>query len=279
MGAQALLWEFLCAMSQVENDAAIALSLSQEEYQDAMPFGENRNPVAAVRPHGTRVVAMRCGVCTATVNVTVPNGARAGSTVRAACSRCTVENEFVVPGSQSVAGTLFGYGGSAANGRAPLAPSRPHRPPAPFEGMPGPAADDCDSPHVACLIGDVAVEMLVDTGAQSSVISMPLVHNLNLTSQLDRRRQGVAAGVGRARILGQLRAVPVTLGHVEFALDFTVLDVNEQMLMLGIDQMRRFRCVIDMEQQTLVFGGRGGVEVPFLREPRRIDYRSGCGQM
>merc|ERR1711924_324739 len=109
-------------------------------------------------------------------------------------------------------------------------------------------------------------EMLVDTGAQMSVISSPLVRQL-----------GLASGVGYARILGRLRGVPVRLGThsgVEFALDFSILGVDQELLMLGIDQMRRFECIIDLQKQCLVFGGSGGSEVAFLPpSPQRMHWR------
>merc|ERR1719491_447412 len=86
-----------------------------------------------------------------------------------------------------------------------------------------PPLDQAESPHLACEIGDRAIEMLVDTGAQSSVISMPLVQQLNLQSRLDSSQQGIATGVGTARILGRLRGIPVRMGVMEFSLDFSVL--------------------------------------------------------
>merc|ERR1740121_1171559 len=147
-----------------------------------------------------------------------------------------------------------------------------------------PPLDQAESPHVACEISDRAIEMLVDTGAQASVISMPLVQQLNLQSRLDSSQQGIATGVGQARILGRLRGIPVKMGHVEFSLDFSVLGVDQQLLILGVDQMRRFRCVLDLDRQLLLFGGRDGVEVPFLPEPQQsMPLRSmgggGCPQM
>mmetsp|Transcript_128873 Transcript_128873/g.313163 ORF Transcript_128873/g.313163 Transcript_128873/m.313163 type:complete len:138 (+) Transcript_128873:3-416(+) len=135
--------------------------------------------------------------------------------------------------------------------------------------------------YVACVIGDGgAVEMMVDTGAQMSVISAPLAQRFGLMAHLDRSHQGVASGVGQARILGKLRGVPVKLGLVEFALDFSVLGIDDQLLMLGLDQMRRFKCIVDLEQDCLRFGGRGGVEVPFLpNPPRTADYAMRCPMM
>lgn len=135
------------------------------------------------------------------------------------------------------------------------------------------------SPYVACEIVDVAIEMLVDTGAQMSVISAPLMRQLKLEQRLDRSQQGVATGVGQASILGKLRGIPVKLGHVEFALDFSVLGVEEPMLILGIDQMRRFKCIVDMDKECIIFGGSGGVEVSFLRDPPSRMRAAGCPHM
>ena len=69
-----------------------------------------------------------------------------------------------------------------------------------------------------------------------------------------------------------------------FALDFSVLEVNDQLLLLGLDQLRRFKCIIDLEQNVLVFGGAGGVQVPFLAQERVRRYiqrtpLDGCRQM
>ena len=69
-----------------------------------------------------------------------------------------------------------------------------------------------------------------------------------------------------------------------FALDFSVLEIQDQLLLLGLNQLRRFRCIIDLEQNVLVFGGAGGVQVPFLAQERVRRYiqrtpLDGCRQM
>ena len=149
----------------------------------------------------------------------------------------------------------------------------------------GPTGVDGGMVLVECRFGDAAaVEMMVDSGAQHSVISAPLARRLGLMNRLDRSEQGVAAGVGRARIIGKLRSVAIYLKNVEFALDFSVLEIQDQLLLLGLDQLRRFRCIIDLEQNVLVFGGAGGVQVPFLAQERVRRYiqrtpLDGCRQM
>eukprot|EP00449_Zooxanthella_nutricula_P045310 CAMPEP_0198592078 /NCGR_PEP_ID=MMETSP1462-20131121/137684_1 /TAXON_ID=1333877 /ORGANISM="Brandtodinium nutriculum, Strain RCC3387" /LENGTH=303 /DNA_ID=CAMNT_0044323653 /DNA_START=1 /DNA_END=912 /DNA_ORIENTATION=+ len=137
--------------------------------------------------------------------------------------------------------------------------------PAPESPAPGGlAASGMRALYVPCEVGAHVVEILVDTGAEMSVISESLARQLDLLGQLDARYRGTARGVGSASILGKIFGVPVKLGHVEFELDFSVLQTDNCQLILGLDQMRRCRCLIDLEKGALVFGGAGGVEVPFL---------------
>ncbi|CAK0854400.1 unnamed protein product [Prorocentrum cordatum] len=150
------------------------------------------------------------------------------------------------------------------------------------EAVPGHADFGTDQGmiFVACDIAGTRTEMMVDTGAQMSVISLPTARRLGLMGRLDQSQQGVAAGVGHARIYGKLRRVPIRLGHVEFELDLSVLGVDDDLLMLGIDQMHRFNVIVDLQQRCLVFGGRDGIEVPFLPpRPRVPRLSAGCPQM
>lgn len=137
--------------------------------------------------------------------------------------------------------------------------------------------------YVLCDFGNGQAEMMVDTGAQMSVISVPLVYKLGLQDKVDTRRRGLASGVGHARVLGRLHGIPVRLGQhsgVEFAVDLSVLDIDEELLMLGIPELRRFECIIDLKKQCLVFGGYGGSEVKFLPpSPRRVHWRALCPMM
>lgn len=130
--------------------------------------------------------------------------------------------------------------------------------------FPGPEPINAAMLHVAAEIGESEVEMLVDTGAQMSVISEPLANQLGLLSRLDRSRPGIANGVGQAKIIGHVYDVPVKLGHVEFALNFSVLQMQQPLLLLGLDQMSHYRCLVDLDRRCLVFGGHGGVDVPFV---------------
>ena len=86
-------------------------------------------------------------------------------------------------------------------------------------------------------------------------MSSAVVRQLGLAGRVDRRHQGVAAGVGRARISG-------------FPMDFIILEVNDPLCIMGLDQMRKYNCLVDLQREKLVFGGTGGVEVDFLPPER-----------
>lgn len=132
--------------------------------------------------------------------------------------------------------------------------------------------------HVPCLLGNggdgtgTCVEMMIDTGAESSVISLELTRTLGLERSIDRRSRGVAAGVGTAKIIGKIPNVVATFGHVEFRMDFMVLEVPDKLLILGMDQMRKYNCIVDLQRDVLIFGGSGGVEVPMLPPDKTPSY-------
>jgi len=253
-----------------ENDEAIARSLAQAEIEQADAllaerFMQASSPTSVPSGQSQKV---QCGVCQMMIQVAVPCGVQPGMRIKASCPRCTADNLFRIPSPSRHSPVVSPpFRDADAQGLISSAP-------------PAPTYRGDELIYVACEIGSTTVEIMVDTGAQSSVISMPLVKQLNLTRHLDSSHQGVAAGVGTARILGKLRGVPVKLGHVEFALDFSVLAVDDQLLLLGIDQLRRFKCIVDLERQRLVFGGRDGVEVSFLPpSTQRLSYREGCPVM
>uniref|UniRef100_A0A7S4QWE5 Aspartic peptidase DDI1-type domain-containing protein n=1 Tax=Alexandrium monilatum TaxID=311494 RepID=A0A7S4QWE5_9DINO len=125
--------------------------------------------------------------------------------------------------------------------------------------------------HIASEIAGRGVDLMVDTGAQLSIMTLPMVQRLGITSHIDHTEMGLASGVGVALILGRLRGVRVRMGQVEMAMDFGVLHIKDSFAMLGMDQMQRYRCVLDLDKRVICFGGDlRGVEVPFMSvRPRR----------
>lgn len=275
------------------NDEAIARAIAESEAHSHSHVHESSSPSTAP-PHPTSVPNCpgkhglehfqasnsQCVTCNGCHN-RLGEGDKVWSCVR--CNFDSCENCYR-RGSQSFA-SAPPQSSSSQNG--PINRTAPV--PAPMPNFsPFSQYNATPSSHmclIPCTVGSITVEMLVDTGAQSSVLSMPLVNQLGLSNRLDRRYQGVAAGVGRARILGNIRNVVCTfgIGHVEFLMDFIVLDVQDPLVILGLDQLRKYKCLVDMEREKLIFGGSGGVEVEMLpAHQTHFDIRSlngGCALM
>lgn len=118
---------------------------------------------------------------------------------------------------------------------------------------------------VACSMDGNEVAMLIDTGASTSAMSMRMVNLLGLESKMNSSFHGSARGVGSSSILGVVEHVNCMIGeNVGFRSFFMVLEGTMPYCILGLDQMRRFNCIVDVGGNALIFGGRDGVSVPFL---------------
>jgi predicted aspartyl protease len=117
---------------------------------------------------------------------------------------------------------------------------------------------------VSCTIDGRHVDLMIDSGASVSAMSLNMVRKLGLTNKLNSAISGACGGVGSANIVGVVENLLCLIGHVEFRLYFMVLDSNLPTVVLGLDQMKRFQCVIDLESDCVCFGGKDGVKVQFL---------------
>ena len=281
------------------NDEAIARAIAESEGHSPQIDATNNNATAARTStpvancpgnHGLELFqasnsqAVTCNGCRKRLR----GGDQVWSCVQCnldACEKCYRRGSQAFPTATSPAGNGNGPSRPSPMTNYPGTDRRAGPPSAPIASYPAPSSPSSHMCLVPCTVGSITVEMLVDTGAQSSVLSMPIVNQLGLSNRLDRRYQGVAAGVGRAKINGKISNVIIQMGagHVEFPMDFIVLDVHDPLVILGLDQMRKYKCLVDIGRNVLVFGGAGGVEVDFLPPNQtHFDVRSlngGCTLM
>lgn len=118
------------------------------------------------------------------------------------------------------------------------------------------------SPHIRCKINGVEVIGLVDTGAQVSVMSPQIAKKCNLTWLIDTRVKGIMKGVGQTMSVGRIHGTMIELEGIALKCSLTIIDSNADFI-FGCDQLRRHRCVIDLDKNVLRIGS---VEVPFVAE-------------
>ena len=91
---------------------------------------------------------------------------------------------------------------------------------------------------------------------------------------LDRSYSGVAYGVGTQRIIGRVHVANLQMGAKDFlSSSFNVVENEPLEMLLGLDTLKRHRCKIDLEENSLVIGSSGN-RVEFL-EGRELPDLSG----
>ncbi len=114
-------------------------------------------------------------------------------------------------------------------------------------------------------INNKKVNALVDTGAQSSFMSADLCRKCNLMSMVDKRFQGIARGVGSSRILGVIHAAQIKIMNKVIMIKINIIENNEIGFVLGLDNLRKYNCNVDLKKNGLVFPDIG-ITAPFLSD-------------
>eukprot|EP01031_Cornospumella_fuschlensis_P024396 gene24396-29492_t len=130
--------------------------------------------------------------------------------------------------------------------------------------------------YVNIEVNGVPVKAFVDSGAQSTIMSVQCAERCGITRLIDTRFSGEARGVGTARIVGRVHIAQMKFGESVFPISITVLENNDVDFLFGLDTLRRYRCMIDLSKDVLrIEGVRGVEEVRFLSEAELPEHARG----
>lgn len=129
--------------------------------------------------------------------------------------------------------------------------------------------------YIDCSVNGVKLKAFVDSGAQSTIMSEKCAKLCNIAHLIDTRFQGMAQGVGTARILGRVHIADLKIGESHFVSSFTIMEsqpgAQDLDFLFGLDNLKRHQACIDLKENVL----RIGVEaVPFLPENEIPGHRS-----
>eukprot|EP00916_Digyalum_oweni_P001847 GHVL01003535.1.p1 GENE.GHVL01003535.1~~GHVL01003535.1.p1 ORF type:complete len:395 (+),score=83.26 GHVL01003535.1:20-1204(+) len=117
--------------------------------------------------------------------------------------------------------------------------------------------------YIPCEVNQKKMNAFVDSGAQTTIMSLKCAENCGLMRLIDKRFHGTALGVGSAKIVGRIHMVQMKIGSIFLPISLTVLDDNKMSLLFGLDLLRRHQCIIDLENNCLRVAGQN---VSFLPE-------------
>lgn len=103
-------------------------------------------------------------------------------------------------------------------------------------------------------INDYFVPIIIDSGAQISVISERLAILLKISHMIDRSKRGVVKGVGASQIVGCIYECPLKIGeNIHMPINLFVMENHHQpnMFLLGLDVLNFYHCIIDFGGRTL----------------------------
>lgn len=119
--------------------------------------------------------------------------------------------------------------------------------------------------YIPLEINKYKVIALVDTGAQSTIMSVDIAHKSGLYNLIDTDYKGKAVGVGESNIIGVIHCAQIKIGNNFIMAKITVIENISVGFIFGLDNMRSHRCSIELFNNRLLFKD-AGFHIDFLSD-------------
>jgi len=111
--------------------------------------------------------------------------------------------------------------------------------------------------YIDVVVNGQRLKAFVDSGAQMTIMSAACAERTGIMRLVDRRFQGMAVGVGSQKIIGRVHMYELQIGDDHLPTSFSILENQPMDMLLGLDMLKRHRCIIDLQENCLRIGTTG----------------------
>ncbi|XP_053247589.1 nuclear receptor-interacting protein 3 isoform X1 [Podarcis raffonei] len=119
---------------------------------------------------------------------------------------------------------------------------------------------------VCCQCAGKELEVVVDTGCQSNIISSACVERLGLKEHMKPYKpEGEKISLPHSmKVIGHIEHLVLTMGTIHVDCSAIVAEDNDKNFSLGLQTLKSLKCVINLEKYHLILGKTDRVEIPFV---------------
>ncbi|XP_060119135.1 nuclear receptor-interacting protein 3 isoform X2 [Heteronotia binoei] len=119
---------------------------------------------------------------------------------------------------------------------------------------------------VCCQCSGKELQVVIDTGCQSNIISSACLERLGLKEhvQFYKPEDEKILLPHNMKVIGHIEHLALTIGNIPVDCSAVVTEDNEKHFTLGLQTLKSLKCVINMEKHHLVLGKSDREEIPFV---------------